>query len=178
MLKNEQLKGIAKDIGIVLGIVVAFMLICWLAFGLWTPMYVISSGSMEPNMNVGDVVFIRSIDRAAAVTWEDAENMSRPRVKFGNPGDVILFKPLGNASQVPIIHRAMYFVEEGEEMWPGGPPAPHAGFITKGDNERTNALLDQQTQISPGIPIKEEWVIGTAQFRIPHIGRLRLLFAS
>ncbi|MDR0767078.1 MAG: S26 family signal peptidase [Methanosarcinales archaeon] len=178
MLNNEQLKGIAKDVGIVIGIVVAFLVICWLVFGLWTPMYVVSSGSMEPNMNIGDIVFVRSIDRAGVVTWNDAANMSNPRVKFGNPGDVILFRPLGSDSYTPIIHRAMYYVEAGDEMWPGGPAAPHAGYITKGDNEQTNALLDQQTSISPGMPIKEEWIIGTSQFRIPFVGRIRLLFAS
>ncbi|WNY23696.1 hypothetical protein MmiHf6_10090 [Methanimicrococcus hongohii] len=177
MLDNEQLKGLAKDIGIVIGIVVAFLLICYLVFGLWTPMYVVSSGSMEPNMNVGDIVFVRSIDRADVVTWADAENMSKTRIKFGNPGDVILYRPYGNESYTPVIHRAMYYVEAGEEMWPGGPVAPYAGYITKGDNEQTNSLLDQQTTISFQTPIKEEWIIGTSQFKVPFIGKIRLLFS-
>lgn len=177
MLENMQLKGLLKDIGIVIGIVIAFLLVCYLAFGLWTPMYVVSSGSMEPNMNVGDIVFVRSIDRGEIITQQEAANMSKVYMKFGNPGDVILYRPYGNENYVPVIHRAMYYVEAGEEMWPGGPEAPHAGYITKGDNEQTNALLDQQTTISAQTPIKEEWIIGTSRFKVPYIGKIRLLFS-
>lgn len=177
MLDNEQLKGLAKDVGIVIGIVVGFLLICYLVFGLWTPMYVVSSGSMEPNMNVGDIVFVKGINRTDVITQEDALASSKSYIKFGNPGDVILYRPYGNESFVPIIHRAMYYVEEGEEMWPGGPLAPHAGYITKGDNPQTNSLLDQQTTIIPQTPIKEEWIIGVSQFKIPYIGKIRLLFS-
>jgi signal peptidase len=70
----------------------------------------------------------------------------------------------------------MYYVEAGEEMWPGGPKAPHAGYITKGDNNATNSLLDQQTGIMPNTPIKDEWVVGVVKFKIPYIGKLRLIF--
>ncbi|MDL2261415.1 S26 family signal peptidase [Methanimicrococcus sp. OttesenSCG-928-J09] len=177
MVENAQLKGFAKDVGIVLGIVIVFLLLCQLIFGLWTPMYVVSSGSMEPNMNVGDIIFVKSIDRTNVVTYNDAVNMSDPRVKFGNPGDVILYRPYNNSSYVPIIHRAMYYVEAGEEMWPGGPAAPHAGYMTKGDNKQTNPSLDQQTTIMPNTPIKEEWIIGVSQFKIPYVGKIRLLFS-
>ncbi|MBZ3936360.1 S26 family signal peptidase [Methanimicrococcus blatticola] len=177
MLENEQLKGLLKDIGTVVGIVLAFLLVCYIAFGLWTPMYVVSSTSMEPNMNVGDIVFVRSIDRGEVITQQDALSMSsKVYMKFGNPGDVILFRPYGNESYMLVIHRAMYYVEAGEEMWPGGPIAPHAGYITQGDNEQTNPILDQQTTISYQTPVKEEWIVGTSRFKIPFIGKIRLLF--
>ncbi|MDV0445214.1 hypothetical protein MmiAt1_07710 [Methanimicrococcus sp. At1] len=178
MWDNEQLKGLAKDVGVVLGIVAVFLIFCYAVFGLWTPMYVVSSGSMEPNMNVGDIVFVKSVDRTDIVTWQEAENMSDPRIKFKNPGDVILYRPYGSNQRVPIIHRAMYYVEAGEEMWPGGPTAPHAGYITKGDNAQTNTFLDQQTSIMPQTPVKEEWIIGVSQFKIPYIGKIRLLFSK
>lgn len=128
-------------------------------------------------MNIGDIIFVKDIDRSTVVTQEDASNMSKPRIKFGNPGDVILYRPYNSESHVPIIHRAMYYVEAGEEMWPGGPAAPHAGYMTKGDNSKTNPYLDQQTTIMPNAPIKEEWIIGVSQFKIPFIGKIRLLFS-
>lgn len=177
MFENAQLKGFAKDVAIVLGIVIAFLLLCYLVFGLWTPMYVVSSGSMEPNMNVGDIVFVKSIDRTTVITQKEALESAQPYTKFGNAGDVILYRPYGDKQYVPIIHRAMYYVEEGQEMWPGGPAAPHAGYITKGDNAQTNVYLDQQTNISDRQPIKEEWIIGTSQFKIPYLGKIRLIFS-
>jgi signal peptidase len=56
--------------------------------------------------------------------------------------------------------------------------APHAGYITKGDNEVTNRYYDQQGQVSYMLPVKEEWVIGVAKYRIPYIGYLRLMLPS
>ena len=40
----------------------------------------------------------------------------------------------GDTEVAQIIHRAMYHVDIGDPMWTNGPPAPHAGYITKGDN--------------------------------------------
>jgi signal peptidase len=77
----------------------------------------------------------------------------------------------------PVIHRAIYFVEEGEQMWEGGPEAPHEGYITKGDNMKTNSFYDQQGQISYLSPVKEEWIIGVARYKIPYIGHIRLLLS-
>lgn len=176
MFESEKLMTFAKDVGTVLGVVAVFLLICYLVFGLWTPMFVVSSGSMEPNMNIGDIVFVKSINRADVITKAEAMNLSKEYVKFKNPGDVILYRPYGSTNMVPIIHRAMYYVEAGEEMWPNGPAAPHAGYITQGDNAKTNPVFDQRTGIMPGTPIKEEWIIGTSQFKIPYLGKIRLLF--
>ena len=53
-------------------------------------------------------------------------------------------KIFGKEGVTPIIHRAMYYIEEGRPMWPGGPSAPFAGYITKGDYPKTNAIYDQQ----------------------------------
>ena len=182
MPENTQLKDIAKDVAkdvaVVLGIVLVFLILSQLFFGLWTPMYVVSSGSMESNMNVGDIIFVKSISRTEVVTLQDSLRMDDPRIKFNKGGDVILYRAYNMSDTVPIIHRAMYYVEEGEEMWPGGPAAPHAGYITKGDNDVTNPHYDQQTSISLNQPIKEEWIIGVSQFKIPYLGKIRLIIGS
>ncbi len=48
-----------------------------------------------------------------------------------------------------------------------GEPAPHEGYITKGDN---NLYPDQSgLRIEP---VKPEWVICVARVRIPYLGHL------
>ncbi len=91
---------------------------------------------------------------------------------FNQYGDVIVYRPFGEAARTPVIHRAMYYVNESEPMWPGGPPAPHSGYITQGDN---NFLYDQSSGISQNQPVKPEWIIGVAEIRIPYLGWLRSL---
>ena len=53
-------------------------------------------------------------------------------------------------------------------------PAPHAGFITKGDN---NGRYDQVGSVISE-PVKPEWIRGTAEIRIPYLGYVRLQFAT
>jgi len=52
---------------------------------------------------------------------------------------------------------------------------PHSGFITKGDNKKTNDKCDQVGGICVE-PIKAEWVTGKARGELPWIGTLNLLF--
>jgi len=174
--KKSQLSDLAKDVVSVLAIVAVFLVLCQVFFGLWTPMFVVSSGSMEPNMKVGDIVFVKDFDRTEIITQQEA-SVDNNHKKFNGQGDVILYYPYGDTRQIPIIHRAMYYVESGQPMWKGGPNAPHSGYITKGDNVITNSLFDQQTGISAGQPIKDEWVLGVSQFKIPYIGKIRLIFS-
>lgn len=135
--------------------------------GTWPFMVAVESGSMEPHMHRGDVVFLVSPDRTKIITWEEGKEMGYK--SFGDYGDVIVYYPNGDKSRTPIIHRAMYWVEKGEPM-PNGEPAPHSGYITKGDH---NHLPDQPKLSSP---VKKEWIVGVAKFRIPLVGYLRLIF--
>lgn len=163
--------------------------------GVWPPMVAIESGSMEPNMNVNDLVLVMDTDRfqpdaahgeTGVVPADDGVNSDYER--YGDSGDVIVFNPQGNEEDIPIIHRAIFWVEEDENWYDRadqdlignanncddlvGCPAPHAGFITKGDNNPTydqsgNGQLD---------PVKSDWIVGTAEFRVPRVGWLRLQF--
>jgi signal peptidase len=129
---------------------------------------------MIPHINIGDIIFIQSIDRTQIITFNQGANSNYS--SFDEFGDVILYKPLGKKDATPIIHRAMYYVEEGQSMWEKGPPAPYAGYITKGDNQKTNPGYDQQGNISPYAPVKKEWIIGVARFQpIPWLGCISLL---
>jgi len=148
---------LAKDIIFVVVVVGAISLLSQITLGLWTPMVAVESGSMVPNLNVGDIIIVQGASRTEVIPWDEGEKKNY--TAFNNPGDVILYRPYGKESlnlfdqlkmvlgmppsrdkAVPIIHRAMYFVEEGEPMWEGGPAAPFAGYITKGDH---NEVIDQ-----------------------------------
>jgi signal peptidase len=173
--KENFLISLGKDLLSVAAVLIAFMVLSKLAFGLWTPMVAVESGSMEPHMQIGDIVFIKNIDRVDIVTNE--EGRSSGYTTFGGYGDVILYRPYGQGGVTPIIHRAMYWVEAGEPMWENGPIAPYSGYITKGDNPVTNQHYDQEGQISYNVPVKDEWIIGVARYRIPYLGYVRLLFS-
>jgi signal peptidase len=164
--------------------------------GVWPPLVAVESPSMVPNMQVNDLVFVMEERRFAG---EDAHHgvvtahtgATNSYEKFGQPGDVIVFERNGRSDQTPIIHRAMFWVSAGENWYDeadsdfvGGAescealancPAPHAGFITKGDG---NSNYDQA---GPGVlsgPVRPEWVVGTAELRIPGLGWIRLTSTS
>ncbi|MCX9013240.1 MAG: S26 family signal peptidase [Candidatus Methanoperedens sp.] len=163
--------GLLRDIIFVVSVVAIFASVSHIALGLWTPMVAVESGSMLPHIHIGDIIFIESFDRTEIITHETGSRSGY--TSFDDYGDVILYNKLGNKGGTPIIHRAMYYVEKGEPMWIGGPTAPHAGYITKGDN---NLGFDQQGDISYLQPIKKEWVIGVARFsRLPVVGYVSLI---
>ena len=166
--------------------------------GVWPPMVAIESESMEPNMNVNDLVFLMDTDRfqpsdaygeTGVVSAKTGDETGYE--KYGDSGDVIVFEPDGNEDTTPIIHRAMFWVDEGEnwcEMADRADDstslgslnteddrciAPNEGFITKGDN---NHQYDQASSTQANKPVKPEWIIGTAEVRIPRLGWFRLQF--
>ena len=179
--------------------VVAVMLVGGYLFaisGVFPPMVAVESGSMEPNMNVNDLVFVMDEDRFPPAAAQGESGVVTARTgrevsydQFGGSGDVIIFAPRGNENQTPVIHRAMFWVSEDEDWYDranseyvgaadsctelSGCPADHAGFITKGDN---NPRYDQAGPGRLSEPIRPEWIIGTAEVRIPGLGWLRLRF--
>lgn len=192
-----------RDVLTSVAIVLAIGLLLFTISGVWPPMVAVESGSMEPNMERGDLVFIvdngRFVPDGAVNTPDGSTGVvpadvaaERDRTTFDRPGDVIVFQPNGNAGQTPIIHRAILWVDGGENWYdraePGATggaedcaalnycPAPHAGFITKGDNKVTNTNYDQASRLSA--PVRPEWIVGTAELRVPYLGHVRLLFSG
>ncbi|MCL7415048.1 MAG: S26 family signal peptidase [ANME-2 cluster archaeon] len=161
--------GLTRDLLFVAVMIGLFMLVSQIALGTPRPAVAVESGSMLPNIGIGDVVIIQDIERTHVITYrEGAESGYK---SFDNYGNVILYRKFGSISDTPIIHRAMYWVDEGEPMWNSGPAAPHAGYITKGDNNRD---IDQVASTSWHQPVKEEWIIGVARWHIPWVGYLSL----
>jgi signal peptidase len=159
-------------------------------------MVAVESGSMEPHMQKGDLIFITSPGRftpdaairdTGVVTYKVGQEVGYRT--FGSYGSVIIYDNPARTGP-PIIHRARFWVEKGENWYPEANkayipsdvdncaeleycPAPYAGFITKGD---ANPYYDQVSGISS--PVKPKWVTGVAHVRIPYLGWVRLGFAS
>ena len=180
----------ARDAAGSVGLVVLVAAVLFAASGVWPPMVAVESGSMEPHMEKGDLVFIVEPGRYApetggpVVTHEEGTGTGYRT--FGDHGDVIVFRPNGG-DDTPIIHRAMLHVEAGENWYAEANasylsaenceqltycPAPNAGYITKGD---ANPTYDQA--IGRSRPVRSGWLVGTAEFRIPWLGWIRLVLS-
>jgi signal peptidase len=163
--------------------------------GVWPPMVAVVSDSMEPQMYRGDLVFVVDERRYAPEAAQGGTGVVTASVgaeiehrSIGGPGDVIVYMPPRRASTTPIIHRAAFWVEEGEN-WYGEAdprfvdaedcaaldycPAPHGGFITKGDN---NPYYDQAGDIAP--PVRPSWVKAKAVVAVPCLGYVRLVVSG
>jgi signal peptidase I len=171
--------SLARDllwiVAVVGGIALALYLIC----GTWPAVVTIESKSMDPHMKIGDLVLVVQKDRYGAFqTWTDG--LTSGFVKYDEPGDVIIYKPNGLTTVHPIIHRAIQYVEAGSVSEIKGRKlvsnytAPHAGYITWGDNNPAPDQLVSYPGIGTPEPVKEEWIVGKSLFAIPLVGYLPL----
>ena len=161
------------------------------ATGVWPPMVAVKSPSMEPHLSRGDLVVVVDPGRFPAdgavqdtgVVTHRRGSATRHR-SLGAPGDVIVFRPNG-VTGTPVIHRAAFWVNESENWYAKADPAsvdgqdcrsvpqcpaPHAGFVTKGD---ANRRYDQVNGISA--PVRPRWTVGKATVRVPVLGYVRLI---
>jgi signal peptidase len=161
--------------------------------GVWPPLVAIESGSMEPNMQKGDLVFLVENDRYAPEAADEAgivtamDGAEAGHESFNRPGNVIVYRPDGVRGGTPIIHRAVFHVEEGENWYDKTDQkyvgttdscaslqycrAEHAGYITRGD---ANSQYDQVGFNPQSNIVKEQWIQGKAVARIPWLGCVRL----
>ncbi|WP_280536048.1 S26 family signal peptidase [Halopenitus sp. POP-27] len=172
-------------------IVLAIGALLFAVTGVWPPMVAVESGSMDPNMQKGDLIVVTEPGRLAPAAATNDVGVVPAAVaeregyrSFGAPGSVIVYTFPGRIGS-PIIHRTMFHVEAGENWVDRADdrylsadtcsavqncPAPHSGYITKGDN---NGRYDQASGIAP--PVKPEWVTGVARVRLPYLGWIRLV---
>jgi signal peptidase len=183
---------VVRETGLSVGAVVVVGVLLFAISGVWPPMVAVESGSMEPHMHKGDLVFITDTGRfvpddareGTGVVTRDAARESG-YWKFGDHGSVIVYDNPSEAGP-PVIHRAQFWVDEGENWYDDANPdyvsadscaelrncpAPNAGFVTKGD---ANAQYDQVNGISASGPVKPEWIVGIARVKIPYLGWVRL----
>jgi signal peptidase I len=113
-----------RDLLWVVGVVGGIALLLFLICGTWPAVVTIESGSMIPNMNIGDLVVVVEKDRLGELqTWDDGKVSGYK--KFNDYGDVIIYRPNGFtdmwasvgllplSQQHPIIHRAITWTEAG-----------------------------------------------------------------
>ena len=117
-----------------------------------TPMVVVVSGSMEPNLLKGDLLFLKG---------KDPESIKNGTAE-GKEGDVIVFNAQNlpgwiHAPSEPIVHRVI------EKMYNNG-----WFFLTKGD---ANPMPDNGW-------VPETRIIGVVVGRIPYIGWVKILLTD
>ncbi len=116
-----------------------------------TPMVVVISGSMEPTIYRGDLLFVKGTDPA------EINNGSYQ----GDPlGDIIVFEATWSTSGEPIVHRVIdeRYDYAGSGIWE---------FRTQGDNTVTNPTAD------PGWTSEED-VIGVVVGKIRYVGFVKI----
>lgn len=124
---NHWAVSLARDLLWVVAVVGSIALALYLICGTWPAVVTIESGSMIPNMNIGDLVIVVEKDRFGELqTWDDGKASGYR--KFGDYGDVIIYRPNGVtdmwasvgllplSKQHPIIHRAITWVDAGEPV--------------------------------------------------------------
>ena len=120
---KKNIIDIGKDILLAFTVVAIIMLALFAYCGIWPPMVVVESGSMQRYdersivgaIDTGDMVFVKTVDNSAdLVTYVDGEMTGHTR--YGNFGDVIIYRPNGDAEKVPIIHRAVVWLEVNDTL--------------------------------------------------------------
>jgi signal peptidase len=121
---KKNLIDIGKDVLIAFVVVALVMLAIYAYSGIWPPMVVVESGSMQRYddksvigvIDTGDMVFVKKVNGVNdVVTYVDGE--ATDYSKYGAYGDVIIYRPNGlsvrndGSTVVPIIHRLVVWLE-------------------------------------------------------------------
>ncbi len=71
----------------------------YLYTGVWPPLVSVEGTSMYPNLQSGDLVILRGLDRVPVNASNEAVNENYK--KFNGYGDVIVYSPMGNKTLGP-----------------------------------------------------------------------------
>ncbi|MFD1646622.1 S26 family signal peptidase [Haloarchaeobius litoreus] len=208
---NDSLVVTVRDVGSSLLTVAFIGIVLFAVSGIWPPLVAVESGSMEPHMHKNDLVFIveegrfvgDSAQPGTGVVTHRAAQQNEGYWSFGDYGNVVVYQPDGSERRTPIIHRARFWVEAGENWVDSeaeggtGKANPqylsrsesanrefdcaeitacrpdHSGFITMGDNNEVYDQVGGQSNV-----VRPDWVHGKAKVRVPLLGWIRLQFAQ
>lgn len=138
---------------------------------------VIMSGSMEPTLNIGDVVFIQhDIDYSKVNVGENGDILviANSSVFLINGVPAFMYDNIDN--NTPIIHRAIeklvingtyYFVTKGDSN-----PYPDGCVKYTGSPNKTYCIIEYN--YSNPVLIPEKYIIGKVIFAIPIIGYFKI----
>ena len=110
----DSLKGVIVAVVVVAVIILGL----WAYSGIWPPLVVIESPSMQHSdtrsyigvIDTGDLVIVKKTGGAQEIN-PYLESMPNGYQTYSEYGDVIIYHPLGNTLITPIIHRAICRVE-------------------------------------------------------------------
>ena len=114
----KSIISLLRDVGLALLIVVVIMLVLFAYSGIWPPMVVIESESMQHSddtsyigvIDTGDLVLVKKVtDKGDVVTYIEGRAMDYKT--YGDYGDVVIYRKGGSYITTPIIHRAILWLE-------------------------------------------------------------------
>ena len=127
---KRSMKEISRDIMVAFVIVGIIMVALYSYCGIWPPMVVIESGSMEhpPSIyeqrsyvgiiDTGDMVFVKKVNASYGQdVYTYVQGQESGYSTYGSFGDVIIYRPNGlenrsdGSAVIPIIHRLVVWVE-------------------------------------------------------------------
>lgn len=108
---------ILRDIGIALLIVLIVFLALWAYAGVWPPMVVVESDSMQHDnyvshvgvIDTGDLVLVQHVNDPSEIETY-ARSRCNGHMTYSDYGDVIIYNQLGGGDK-PIIHRALIWLK-------------------------------------------------------------------
>ncbi len=120
---KEGWKAWVRDIAIAVLIMVVILGAIYAYTGIWPPLVVVESGSMQHSdttsyigvIDTGDLVFVQAAPtRADIITY--VQGRATGYTTYGDYGDVIIFHQYYRPQETPIIHRAiMYAIPNGTD---------------------------------------------------------------
>lgn len=206
LIKYLESKGIKSKtiffvIFVIYALILAFIILKILSVALGVPeaMKIVVSGSMIPALNIGDVVVLYSPEKINTTYIDINENISgKPLSEFAKinyfiddfgihtksleidgkeivldkSGDtVVYYSPTQNKE---IIHRAVLGINAKDGTF----------YLTKGDNEKTNFVMDADCNFKYGnmqvaclypTALPKSEVISKQIFWIPYLGYIKIL---
>lgn len=117
---SGKLLNVLKQYKVLVGgvLIIALLLLAVFVYaGMWPPVYVVESASMQHSddrsfigtIDTGDLVIVQSSDGSEVRTY--VESYPDGHRTFGDYGDVIVYERYGRSDDTPIIHRAMLRLE-------------------------------------------------------------------
>jgi signal peptidase len=110
--------SLLRDVGLAFLIVLVIMLVLYAYSGIWPPMVVIESESMQHSddtsyigtIDTGDLVLVKKVTGKGDVV-SYIEGRAIGYRTYGDYGDVVIYRRGGSYITTPIIHRAILWVE-------------------------------------------------------------------
>jgi signal peptidase len=137
---QEGWKAWARDIAFALVIMAVILGAMYVYTGVWPPLVVVESSSMQHSdtesylgvIDTGDLVFVQAAPaRTDVVTY--VQGRATGYSTYGDYGDVIVFRLFTRPQDTPIIHRAIMYVIPNGTCGPACADVPDLALLSPAD---------------------------------------------